>query len=316
VAFQVAGHDVTVAELDTEIQTLQALYGITAPTSASALDTFRRSAAKAYAVSIVLDRAASARHIVIADKQAQDVLTRYLQQQFGNSTDAMTQFDAALGQVGTTETAVITELKRQLSITQLFDQVAAGVHISDAQVAAEFTKDKASLATPEKRDVHNIVVQTQATAESVLSQLKHGASFTKLAATYSLDQSTRSKGGDLGSVQASDLDAGYAKVAFAAQTGAPFGPIQTQYGWNVGEVVSVTQSAPAVLANVKSSLTSQMMLDAQLAIWRTWLSGQIKAANVRYASEYLPPDPNSAPSTQPGTPDVPTASSSSASAGH
>jgi peptidyl-prolyl cis-trans isomerase C len=304
VAFQVAGHNVTATQLDGEVQTLQALYGIQAPTSARGLATFRRSAAKAYAVSLILDRAARDRHIVIADKQAQDVLTRYLQQQFGNASDAVTQFDAALGQVGTSERAVLTEIKRQLAITQLFDQVSAGVQVSDAQVAANFAKNKASLATPEKRDVHNIVVQTKATAQSLMTQLAHGASFDRLAANFSLDSSTKKSGGDLGSVPASDLDAGYAKVAFAAATGQPFGPIKTQYGWNVGEVGQIVPATPAVYAKVKSSLHEQMVLDRQLAIWRKWLGGEIRKAHVQYAPMYQPAEPNAAPTGGPGAPDT------------
>jgi peptidyl-prolyl cis-trans isomerase C len=309
VAFQVAGRNITQSQLDAEIQTLQALYGITPPTSAKELDTFRRSAAKAYAVSLVLDREAQSRHIVIADKQAQDVLARYLQQQYGNSSDAVTQFDAALGQVGTSEQAVLTEIKRQLAITQLFNQVSAGVQVNDAQVAAYFAKNSAAMATPEQRDIHNIVVQTQATAESLMTQLTHGRSFDPLAKTYSLDASTNKSGGDLGVVQATDLDAAYAKVAFGATQGVAFGPIKTQYGWNIGEVTKIVPSSPAVFSKVKSALHDQMVADRQLTRWRTWLDGEIPKAHVRYAPAYRPSDPNAAPSGQPGSPQVATASS-------
>jgi peptidyl-prolyl cis-trans isomerase C len=302
VAFQVAGRNVTAAQLDAEVQTLRALYGIQAPKSAKALNTFRRSAAKAYAVSLILDRAASARHIVIADKQAQDVLTRYLQQQFGNSSDAESKFDNALGQVGTSAKAVLTEIKRQLAVSRLFDQVTASVAVSDAQVAAEFAKDKASLATPERRDVHNIVVASEATATALLTQLRHGASFDRLAKSYSLDSSTKSSGGDLGTVAAADLSSAYATTAFAAAPRTPFGPIKTQYGWNVGEVVSIVPSSPAVYAKVKDGLRQQMVLARQLTIWRGWLSGEIRKAHVHYAAKYLPADPNSAPTGAPAAP--------------
>jgi peptidyl-prolyl cis-trans isomerase C len=300
VAFQVAGHDVSESQLSAEVQTLHALYGIAAPKSAKAMDGFRRSAAKAYAVSLILDRASSSRHIVIADKQASDVLARYLQQQFGSSADAMTKFDTALGQVGTSEHAVLTEIKRQLAISQLFDHVTTGVTVSNAQVAAEFAKDKSSLATPEKRDIHNIVVASRTTADSLMTQLRHGASFSQLAKRFSLDASTKASGGDLGTMSAGDLAAAYAKTAFAAALGVPFGPVKTQYGWNVGEVVSVVPSTPAVYAKVRDGLRQQMVLAAQLTKWRKWLGTQIRAAHVRYAAKYRPADPNSAPTGAPG----------------
>jgi peptidyl-prolyl cis-trans isomerase C len=302
VAFQVKGRNVRQSKLSAEVQTLGALYGIQAPTSATALDTFHRNAAKAYAVSIVLDDAVQARHIVIADKQAQDVLARYLQEQFGNSADVVTQFDTALGQVGTSETAVLAEIKRQLAISQLYDQVTAAASVSDAEVAAQFAKDKASLATPEQRDIHNIVVQSEATARALLVKLAHGGAFDTLAADFSLDAATRSKGGDLGTVQASDLEAGYAKVAFAAKTGVPFGPIKTQYGWNVAIVTKVLPATAAEYAKIKDGLHARLVLNKQLALWRTWIEGQIRAARVRYAAAFLPADPDSAPSGAPGSP--------------
>jgi peptidyl-prolyl cis-trans isomerase C len=105
-------------------------------------------------------------------------------------------------------------------------------------------------------------------------------------------------------VQASDLDSGYAKVAFAAASGQPFGPIKTQYGWNIGEVVKIVPASPAVYSAVKSSLHDQMVLARELDIWRNWLGGEIRNAHVRYAPTYQPADPNAAPTGGPGTPGV------------
>jgi peptidyl-prolyl cis-trans isomerase C len=314
VAFSVYGHNVSTSALSAEVQTLGALYGIQAPTGAAALARFQRNAAKAYAVSLILDHAAGGHHIVIADKQASDVLTRYISQQFGDASDATSRFVMALGDVGTNEKAVLTEIKRQLAIGQLFDDVTKGVSITDAQLAAEFTKDKAGLATPAQRDIRNIVVSTSAEATDLLRQLVSGASFSTLASKYSLDASTRASGGDLGKVAASQLDAGYAKVAFAAKQGEVFGPVQTQYGWNVGLVVSESPAAPAVFAQVKSDLKQQMELTRELVLWRSWLGNQIRAAHVHYASKYRPSDPDAAPSGQPGQPTIAGASTAAAPA--
>ena len=309
VAFRVYGHDVTATALNDEVQTLGALYGIEAPTGKAALATFRRNAAKAYAVSLILDHAAAQANIVIADKKARDVLTRYISQQFGDSSDATSAFVTALGNVGTTEQAVLTEIKRQLAISTLFDTVTKGITVTDAQVAAEFANNKAALATPEQRDISNIVVSSESQATALLGKLTHGADFATLAKKYSLDAQTRSSGGVLGKVAAEQLDAGYAKIAFAAAVGKPFGPVKTQYGWNVGVVASVSPAQPAVYATVKSDLKQQMVLARELQKWRSWLASKIHTAEVQYANAYRPADPNSAPTGAPGAPQVPGATS-------
>jgi peptidyl-prolyl cis-trans isomerase C len=312
VAFQVSGHDVTVTQLDAEAATLSALYGITAPTGAAALATFRQDVAKADAVSLIIDKQAISRNIVIADKSAQDVLTRYVTQVFGTASDGYDKFVQALGGVGTSEAAVLTEIKRQLAIGQLYDQITAKVSVTAAQVAADFEKNKAKLSVPEKRNISNIVVATQAQANQIRAELAAGTAFSSLAAKSSLDTSTSKAGGALGAVESSQLEASYAHVAFTAALGQPFGPVQTQYGWNVGEVTKIVPAASAVYSTIEATLKSQLLLAAQLEVWRAWLAKQIVAAHVRYASAYQPADPNSAPTTGPGQVSLPSAPSGGA----
>jgi foldase protein PrsA len=52
--------------------------------------------------------------------------------------------------------------------------------------------------TLEHVHARHILVATQAEAEAILAQLREGADFGTLAQTYSLDVSTRDRGGDLG----------------------------------------------------------------------------------------------------------------------
>jgi parvulin-like peptidyl-prolyl isomerase len=53
-------------------------------------------------------------------------------------------------------------------------------------------------ATVEHVHARHILVATQEEAEAILAQLREGADFATLAQTYSLDVSTRDRGGDLG----------------------------------------------------------------------------------------------------------------------
>jgi parvulin-like peptidyl-prolyl isomerase len=52
--------------------------------------------------------------------------------------------------------------------------------------------------TAEHVHARHILVATQAEAEAILTQLRDGADFDTLAQTFSLDVSTRDRGGDLG----------------------------------------------------------------------------------------------------------------------
>lgn len=136
----------------------------------------------------------------------------------------------------------------------------------------------------------------------MLRALGSGEDFGSVARRMSLDGSTRESGGDIGHVSADQLDAGYAKVAFAARPHEPFGPAQTEHGWNVGVVESVVPPKPAVFAEVRDDLRLQLQSERALEAWRSWLTTEIKAAHVRYADAYQPADPDAAPSFVPTPP--------------
>ncbi|HWD05772.1 MAG TPA: peptidylprolyl isomerase [Amycolatopsis sp.] len=296
-AFRVGGTVVTVDQLNAEADRLRALYGLQVPTDPAKLDGFRRAVAKADAVRIILDGQARQHGIVVADKTAQDVLTRYVSQQSGDGADAKANFVQGLGAAGTSEQAVLDEIKHMLAVNQLFGQQTHGVAVSDQQVRDAFPKRQASLGTPEKREIRNIVVRTQDEAKQLLGQVSSGAVFEGLAKKSSLDDQTRASGGDLGALTADQLDPAYAKAAFATPSGAVFGPVQTSHGWNVGKVVSVVPAVPAQFDAVKDKLKLQLTNEQLMSRWQDWLTQQIRSAAVQYADDYRPADPDAPPPT-------------------
>jgi parvulin-like peptidyl-prolyl isomerase len=302
VAFRVYGQDVTATTLDDDVQTDKALFGVQPPTEGPRLDAFRRDFAKANAVSMVIDKAAADRHIAIADRQVSDVLARYITQYYGDGPEGHDRYVQALANQGTSEAKVLAELKRQMALQQLITQVTAGVTVSDQDVSQAFDQRRAQLATPELRDLHNIVVRTQLDADDLVNQLHAGANFEQLAQQRSLDDSTKNNGGDLGAVSAAQLEKPYADAAFAAPVSGVFGPVQTQGGYNVGKVVAVQPPAPAVFDKIKDQLRQALIGEKSTAVWTAYLSDLIKQAHVRYSDTYRPADPDSlpAPAAPPG----------------
>ncbi len=294
-ALKYDGSVVTKAELNDRADLLGALYGIQAPKGKKALDTFHRDIAKAVAVSMILDKAAAKRHIVISDKSARDTLSGMIKDQLGADPEAA--FTKILGEFGVNEDEVLGEIKRQQSIARLFQSVTKDTvaTATPSAVRSFFDKDPAAFAVPEERRLSNIVVATSAEASSVVANARKGKDFGTLARTTSLDDATRDKGGDLGTVSGDKLDPAFAKAAFAAPPGGVFGPVKTQYGWNVGTVVKVIPGKAATFATVKDQVTDALRSKKALAFWRSWLARQIKDADVDYAAHYLPAHPDDPP---------------------
>jgi peptidyl-prolyl cis-trans isomerase C len=292
-ALKVDGTIVSVDTLTSRMKALQALYGIAAPKTAKERDSFRRDTAKSLAVEQMLEKAARDKKIVIADKAINDALAELIAQRYSNG--GRQAFVKALGDLGASEAQVKAEIRQQMLVAQLFDNVTGAVEVSDADLKTAFADRRTSLGTPEKRTIRNIVVQSESDANKVIVALDAGVPFAAAAQRSSLDGATRSKGGLLGSVQASDLEPAYAKVAFAAEPKKPFGPVKTQYGWNVGVVDSVTAPVPAVYAEVKATLKATLEKEQSLKLWSAWLKRLVAGGGVVYANDYRPADPNSIP---------------------
>ena len=292
------GQTVTKADLASRVKVLSALYGVEAPTSGPKVDEFNRQAAKSYAVGLILADEAARRKIVIADKQATDQLDGLIDDQLQGGRDAFVQF---LQTSGISEESVLDEIKRQLATAKLVEQVTADLPtVTDAQVAAFYEKNKTKMVTDTTRTISNIVVADEAQARQIARlAAKPGADFAALAKSYSADGSTKDKGGALGAVTQSQLDPAFGKAAFAVGQGAVFGPVKTQYGWNVGKIDAITPAKSLALADVSTSVRTELENQARLVMWRGFLAKLLGSADVDYATSYLPDDPKAAPDDLP-----------------
>lgn len=293
------GTTVTTSQYQARLKVLSALYGVTAPSSGAKSASFRGDAAKAIAVSLILDRAALRHGIHVTDQQTQSALNNLVTQELPGGQAAFAQF---LRTKGISQADVLTEVRRQLETAALFNAITKNIALGTvAQAQSLFNADPSKMVTPERRRIDNIVVATSQQAATILKQLKGGMPFGALARKYSLDSSTRSRAGDLGWMTASQLDPSYANVAFTARAAVAFGPVETQYGWNVGMVTAIQAPAAESFTQVESQLRAEVQDSKKLTAWRSWLAQQIVRANVQYASAYRPAHPDAAPS------DVPTA---------
>lgn len=304
VAFRVADRDVTADDLEHYGRTMRALYGVEAPTDPAKVDAFRRALAKAYAFGMVVEGEAQRREIVIADKTAGDVLGRYIRDQFGEGSEARDKFIELLGAAGTNERAVVDEVKRQLMLGRLFGELTSDVEVGEVEVRRAYDTRKSELGAPEQRTLQNIVVTDKQAATTVLEELRAGARFADVAARVSIDASTKDKGGSLGEVAAAQLEDDYAKAAFATPKGDVFGPVKTAHGWNVGRAVAVKEAQPLAFDAIRDRLRDALGLEKAIETWRSWLVERVGAADIRYADQYLPKDPDALPDAGPGMPSV------------
>ncbi len=295
-AFEVNGTAVTETDLRQDVATLRALYGVEAPAAGAARNRFWRDSAQAVAVSRVLDDAAERQGIRIAQSQVDRGLAAYVSSLYDGAADGQERFLKAIGNAGTSRTAVEIEVRRRLTVDRLLARVTdRGGQPTMPELKAAFAHRRCTLGQPETRRISNIVVASRADADAVLADLADGSPFAEVARARTGDQATRDVGGDLGNVAAAQLEVAYAKVAFSANPDEVFGPIQTASGWNVGVVQSVTPAHTLTFDDVAAGLAEQMASERRSALWRSWLRTTIDQANIRYADKYRPKNPDALP---------------------
>lgn len=287
-AFRVGDEVVSVAELEQRNDSLRALYGVQEPMDNKGQDEFRRRAAKSMAIGIVLDRAVDEAGIEVPKADVDAALETFVESQFEG--DRGTFLDS-LGNVNTSEDAVRDEIRRQLALRLLLDEVAGDVTVTEEQVRSAFAERKDRLDKPERRVVSNIVVSSRSDARAVREELDRGVGVAELARAVSIDEATRETGGKLGTVSRADLLPAVAKAVFAAGAGQAYGPVQAPQGWNVGIVSRVVPPAPATLREARADLRRTLESEAVQRFWSDWLAAELRDADVRYEADHRPADP-------------------------
>ncbi len=89
----------------------------------------------------------------------------------------------------------------------------------------------------EQVNARHILVADEAAAQAILGQLQSGMDWEVLAAELSLDTSNKDKGGDLGWFGRGAMVQPFEDAAFAAAVGETVGPVKSEFGWHVIQVL-------------------------------------------------------------------------------
>ena len=175
------------------------------------------------------------------------------------------------------EDADVGMLLFNAEIGVLRQQVVDGLIRQPEVIDAFFSDPKAYT----KVCVRHVLVETADEAEVVLTRLGDGEDFAGVATEVSLDTGT--PGGALSCAIAANYVTEFADATLAAEIGALFGPVETQFGFHV--LVVDERSAPTeeeVIADPRAFLT-----DTELdGLWGDWLNEALRDASVTIDEKY------------------------------
>ena len=141
--------------------------------------------------------------------------------------------------------------------------------VSDEELHALYDEHSDRYIVPEQRQARHILIslppdagedavkKARAKAESILTRLKKGESFGKLAREFSDDPGSASKGGDLGYFSRGEMTPKFEKVAFSLKKGEYSGIIRTPFGFHIIEVTDIKPQVTKPFAAVRDELVKE-----------------------------------------------------------
>jgi foldase protein PrsA len=207
---------------------------------------------------------AAKNHVTVTPAQVQQQFNLEKQSQFPTPS----QFQAFLTQTGYTLPDLMFRTRVQVIYNKLISKLSKPV--TPAAIAAYYASHQSQFGTPETRNLRIVLTKTQSQAQSALSALKSGQSWKAVAKKYSIDPTTKNKGGQLTNVSKGGQDQALEQAAFSASVGKLVGPVKGQFGYYVVQVTKITagtqKSLAASTSLIKQTLSSQAQSAAQSAV--------------------------------------------------
>jgi parvulin-like peptidyl-prolyl isomerase len=185
-------------------------------------------------------------------------------------------FQQALEQNGLTE-ADAEELLRQQVLQQELTQEVAGTPLTDEEIAAFYEENKETRFGGTATARH-ILVEDEKTANDLRRRLEQGEDFAALAEEFSTDTGSGAQGGQLPPYSRGQTAPEFDEVLFSAPVGELVGPVQTQFGFHLVEVLERSEARP--LAEVEDEIRNELQTSQQEERFSTELMEQTQAAEV------------------------------------
>ncbi|MDF2612747.1 MAG: PpiC-type peptidyl-prolyl cis-trans isomerase [Clostridia bacterium] len=153
----------------------------------------------------------------------------------------------------------LEHMQKTLLKQYALNKLLTSVQVTDEEVSEYFESHKTLFQKPEMARASHILVATKEEAESILNEINNGLEFKEAAKKYSSCPS-KAEGGNLGEFTRGRMVPEFDKAVFAMTPGEIAGPIQTQFGFHLIRLESLSKEASADLDEVITKVKEQCLL--------------------------------------------------------
>jgi foldase protein PrsA len=245
---------------------------------------------------VLIEQAAKDRGIKVTDEDVQNQIDT-IKKGFKDQA----AFEAALKNAGIDPTALNEQIRTQLVTQKLVETLAKQVKTpTDAEIKAYYDSHKSEFGQTAAKRASHILVKDKAAAEKLLTQLKAGADFEKLAKANSIDTVSAAKGGDLDwptTPFVPEFQAALDKLK-VGQTSAV---VKTQFGYHIIKVTDERAAKVEPLSEVKTQIVQKITEQKKADLYQKLLDDLKNKAKIEIFVKDLATKVNTGSSTTTGT---------------
>ncbi|MDZ7706106.1 MAG: peptidylprolyl isomerase [Trueperaceae bacterium] len=168
------------------------------------------------------------------------------------------EFQAALAQAGfEDEQQLRTVLSEATVLDQVISELQSSVEVSEEEAQAFYEANQDQFATPAQVCARHILLESEETAQELLTVLEEGGDFAELAQEFSVGPSAP-QGGDLGCLSPGQTVQPFNDAAFAAEVDEVVGPVETQFGYHLIQVYDRQDATSPDFAEVEEQIVAQL----------------------------------------------------------
>lgn len=201
-------------------------------------------------------------------------------------------FSQALEQAGLTEKDLRADIRTQLPVQKVQEDVTGDVKPSQEEIQSYYDENKeAQFTTPPQRCASHILYgpdQKQQADETYQTLQDNPDRFEDIAREDSQDTGSAKQGGDLGCVGRDETVPNFEDALFGAEEGETVGPVKTQFGYHIIRVNEIRDESVQPLSEVEAQIRDQLTQEQQSQAFSEWLADQEEKRNVKYLPGYGP----------------------------
>ena len=149
------------------------------------------------------------------------------------------------------------ELQEKALIAQSLIQDATQADISEDDLRALYDAEFAAVVPAPEFNASHILVDSEETAASLVTQIEGGADFAELAKTHSTGPSGP-RGGELGWFGLGQMVPEFEQAVLDLEVGAVSAPVQTQFGWHVVTLNERREQSAPAFEDVRAQLEERL----------------------------------------------------------